>query len=90
MRNWPISFTVIKIRCGYFKTRKMVERLKLLPHECTWQSLLYDHGTHFVFPESLLKAILPIGSSLLVKAMFKDGKEYPGECKKQDWISTGE
>lgn len=65
--------------CKYI--RRMEERLKQLPHECTWQSLLYERGTHFVFPESLLKAILPVGSGLLVKMMFRAGKEYPGACK---------
>lgn len=65
--------------CRYI--RRMVERLKKLPHDCTWEALLYKHGTHFVFPESLLKSILPIGSGLLVKIMFKAGKDYPKECR---------
>lgn len=65
--------------CRYI--RRMVERLKKLPHDCTWEALLYKHGTHFVFPESLLKSILPIGSGLLVKMMFKAGKNYPKECR---------
>jgi hypothetical protein len=59
----------------------MEERLKTLPHECTWESLLHEHGTHFVFPESMLRSILPLFSGLLVKVMFRAGKEYPKECK---------
>ena len=43
--------------------------------------MLYEHGTHFVFPESMLKSMLPVGSGLLVKSMFKAAKEYPKECK---------
>ena len=65
--------------CKYI--RRMEKRLSELPHECTWEALLYEHGTHFVFPESMLKSMLPIGSSLLVKFMFKAAKEYPKECK---------
>ena len=63
--------------CRYI--RRMEERLKSVPHECTWESLLYAHGTHFVFPESMLKSMLPVGSGLLVKFMFKAGRDYPGK-----------
>jgi hypothetical protein len=59
----------------------MEERLSNLPHKCRWKALLYEHGTHFVFPESLLKSILPIGSDLLVRFMFKAAREYPKECR---------
>ena len=65
--------------CKYI--RRMEKRLSELPHECTWEALLYEHGTHFVFPESMLKSMLPIGSGLLVKFMFKAAKEYPKECE---------
>ena len=64
--------------CRYI--RRMEERLKEIPHACTWNALLYEHGTHFVFPESMLKRMLPIGSALLVKVMFKAAREYPKEC----------
>ena len=43
--------------------------------------MLYEHGTHFVFPESMLKSMLPVGSGLLVKFMFKAGRDYPKECR---------
>ena len=65
--------------CRYI--RRMEERLQRVPHECTWETLLYEHGTHFVFPESMLKSMLPIGSGLLVKIMFKAGRDYPKECR---------
>ena len=32
-------------------------------------------------PESLLKTMLPVGSSLNIR-LFKAGKEYPSECRK--------
>ena len=42
---------------------------------------LAENGTHFVFPESMLKMILPAGASLLVSIMFKDGRKYAKECR---------
>ncbi|MBQ6238927.1 MAG: acyl-CoA thioester hydrolase [Firmicutes bacterium] len=65
--------------CRYI--RRMEERLATRQHESTFESWLYDHGTHFAFPESLLKMMLPIGSGLLVSMMFKAGKEHPKECR---------
>ena len=64
--------------CRYI--RRMEERLSQRKHACTWESLLYQHGTHFVFPESMLKSMLPIGSGLLVKTMFRTAKMHHREC----------
>ncbi len=66
--------------CKYI--RRMEERLIRLPHDSAFEAWLYRHGTHFVFPESLLKMILPVGSGLLVSMMFRAGKEHPEECQK--------
>ena len=65
--------------CRYI--RRMEQRLKETEHECDFEVWLYEHGTHFAFPESLLKMILPVGSGLLVSRMFKAGKEHPEECR---------
>ena len=64
--------------CKYI--RRMEERLGQKPHECTYLSLIYEHGTHFVFPESLLKIMLPVGGDLMTMA-FSAGRKYPKECK---------
>lgn len=66
--------------CKYI--RRMLKRLETLPHECETETLLYEHGTHFVFPQSMLKAMLPVGSDLLIRFMFKAGREYPKECRR--------
>ena len=63
----------------YVKRAK--RRLAEKPHDCEVEALVYKHGTHFVFPESLLKKIFPIGAGLLLKMMFKAAKEFPKECK---------
>ncbi len=61
--------------------RRAEKRLQEKPHECQVEVAVYKHGTHFVFPESLLKTIFPIGAGLLLKMMFKAAKDYPKECK---------
>ncbi|MGI5084468.1 acyl-CoA thioester hydrolase/BAAT C-terminal domain-containing protein, partial [Treponema putidum] len=65
--------------CKYIQ--RMQRRLERLPHNCDFEALTYEHGTHFVFPESMLKRIFPIGSGLLLRLMFKAAREYPKECK---------
>lgn len=60
----------------------MEKRLSERSHECELEAVVYEHGTHFVFPETLLKKILPVSSSLFIKLFFSAAKEYPKECKK--------
>lgn len=65
--------------CKYI--RRMEARLADMPHESSFEAWLYEHGTHFAFPESMLKKMLPVGASLLVRIMFRAGKQYPKECR---------
>lgn len=65
--------------CRYI--RRMEERLTTRPHDCRFEAWLYEHGTHFAFPESMLKMMLPVGSGLLVSMVFRAGREHPKECK---------
>lgn len=65
--------------CKYI--RRMNERLKTMPHESEYELALYPHGTHFVFPEGMLRQMLPVGSGLLVRAAFRAGRQYPKECR---------
>ncbi|MBQ1482232.1 MAG: acyl-CoA thioester hydrolase [Erysipelotrichaceae bacterium] len=65
--------------CRYI--RRMEERLAEKEHECSYEALLYEHGTHFVFPETMLKKMLPVGSKFFVGLMFKAGRQYPQECR---------
>ena len=61
--------------------KRMDERLKTLPHECTYEALTYEYGTHFVFPQSMVKMILPFGSRFVFGLCFKSAKEHPLECE---------
>ena len=61
--------------------RRMEKRLSELPHACAVESYVYPHGTHFVFPEGMLKIYLPIGSGLFVRAAFAAARKHPSECR---------
>ena len=61
--------------------KRAEKRLEERPHDCDAEAVTYGRGTHFVFPESLLKTIFPIGAGTLLKLTFRSAKEYPKECK---------
>lgn len=61
--------------------RRMEKRLAEKPHSCTVEAAVYKYGTHFVFPESMIHTMLPVGSGLFVKLAFSAAKEHPKECK---------
>lgn len=65
--------------CKYI--RRMKKRLDERPNRCEAETLIYKHGTHFVFPQSMLKTMLPVGSGLLIRLMFRAGREHPKECR---------
>lgn len=60
--------------------RRIEKRLSEKAHECMPRYYVYKHGTHFVFPESLIRKIFPIFSGLFVKLFFSAAKKYPKEC----------
>ena len=43
---------------------RMEKRLAEKPHSCEVEAVIYEHGTHFVFPDGMLKTMLPVGSTL--------------------------
>lgn len=61
---------------------RIKKRLENKPHTCEVETVIYDHCTHFVFPDGMLKIMFPIGSALFVKLAFVAAKKYPKECKK--------
>lgn len=65
--------------CKYI--RRMEQRLESHGKGPNTETLIYEHGTHFVFPESILKSMFPIGADLFAKLMFAAAKQYPRECK---------
>ena len=66
--------------CKYI--RRMEQGLEEKPHECRYESQLYEHGTHFAFPQSMMNTMLPVIGGLFVGIAFKTGRQYPKECRK--------
>ena len=65
--------------CKYI--RRMEQRLGEKKHDCEYESLLYEHGTHFAFPQSMLDIMMPVIGGAFVGLAFKAGRKYPKECK---------
>ena len=61
--------------------RRMDERLKARAHESRYDALVYAHGTHFAFPESMLRQLIPVLADFVVGRAFRAAGEYPKECK---------
>lgn len=61
--------------------RRMDQRLKERPHVCQFVPLVYEHGTHFVLPESLLRMALPVGLKFVLRFIFRAAKESPDVCE---------
>lgn len=83
--------------------RRMDERLKARAHSCRYDALVYPHGTHFAFPESMLRQLLPLFSDFIVGRAFRAARDYPKECRAarddidrrmkqaiQDWLNEAE
>ena len=50
--------------CKYI--RRMENRLKERDADNSVVLMTYEHGTHFMFPQTMLTGILPVGSGLLL------------------------
>ncbi len=61
--------------------RRMEERLKSRPHQCEYEAVAYQYGTHFVLPESMLRGALPVGLKWVLRLLFRSAKEHPEECE---------
>ena len=60
---------------------RMEKRLAEKPHACEVETAVYAHGTHFVFPEGMLKIMLPVGAGLFVRLAFQAAKQFPEACR---------
>ena len=65
--------------CKYI--RRMEKVLQEKPHTSQLYPLIYEHGTHFLFPESMMKKIIPFSTTLLPRIAFKAGRDYSKQCK---------
>ena len=60
--------------------RRMQNRLNHKEHSCTVESHIYQYGTHFVFPEGMIRTMIPIFGDLLPK-VFSSARKHPKKCK---------
>lgn len=60
---------------------RIKDRLEQRPHECTTEFALYEHGTHFIFPESLLTTMLPVIGGSVVRFAFRSAGAFSAECR---------
>ena len=61
--------------------RRIDSRLKSRPHNSEYNALVYQYGTHYAFPESMLKGIIPVFPDFLIGRAFLSAREHPDECK---------
>ncbi len=64
--------------------RRIDERLKSREHDCAYDAAVYKYGTHYAFPESMLRQIIPVFSGFLIGRAFLSAREHPQECR-QTW-----
>ena len=60
--------------------RRMEGRLKEKGFSFRFEPHIYEKGTHLIFPQGMMKQILPVGYNLLSR-VFVSGRNYPGECR---------
>ncbi len=60
--------------------RRMDERIKSREHDCTCDAAVYQYGTHYAVPESMLRQIIPVFSDFLIGRAFRSAREHPKEC----------
>ena len=61
--------------------RRMDARLKECGHCCEYDACVYEYGTHYAFPESMLRQIIPIAPDFLIGRAFRSAREHPKECR---------
>ena len=62
--------------------RRMQKRLEARGSGCRCEALIYPHCSHFIFPESLLRLILPgFVADWILPVVFKETRGYIKECR---------
>ena len=70
--------------------RRMKQRMKEHSHTCRLDYVIYEHGTHFVFPESMLKTMLPVRIRTLCETGISGSKKtIRKNVAEHVWILTG-
>ena len=43
-------------------------------------TFLYEHGTHYLYPNSLVKMLFPVGDTYILGKVFKEAREHADAC----------
>jgi len=62
---------------------RMKKKIEESDSNCNLKVLIYDHCTHFIFPESMMKLLLPgFLVDLLLPRFFRETKGFVKECRR--------
>ena len=62
---------------------RMKKKIEESENSCKLEVLIYEHCGHFIFPESMMKLLLPrFLVDLIVPRIFSDAKGFVKECRK--------
>lgn len=62
---------------------RMKNKIEESECNCNLKVLIYDHCSHFIFPESMLKLVLPdFAVDLILPHVFSETKGYVKECRR--------
>lgn len=65
--------------CKYI--RRMQRRIEEKNGTAQCEALIYEHATHFIFPESMIRKALPVGVNFVLPLVFKEAKGFTKECR---------
>lgn len=60
---------------------RMKKRIAEKNGKAKCHAFVYEHGTHFIFPEGMLRKLLPVGANVILPLVFKEAKGYTKECR---------
>lgn len=63
-----------------FKNRT-IEYGEYITGKEAYTAYTYQYGTHFVFPQSMIRQMFPLISGALVMCCFESARKHPKECK---------
>ena len=62
---------------------RMKKRIEESESNCKLEVLIYDHCGHFIFPESMMKLLLPnFLVDLIIPRIFSNSKGFTKECRR--------
>lgn len=61
--------------------QRIVNRIEKSDSSCEVNNFIYQHGTHFIFPQGVCDMVLPLISGFVIGIVFSQGRKFKKECK---------